>query len=82
MRFIPLHRYLNDKDLSIPYFFVQLSKGGQGSGEIWTSAILRVAREHLPDFGQCKSSAASSCASRCRIDPRVVGDLPKAINLK
>jgi len=55
--------------------------GGQGDrlAAIWTSAILRVDRGHLPDFSQSKSSAACASSSlQRRTDPRVVGDLVKA----
>ena len=59
------------------------SARGEGQGdrltEIWMLAILRVDKGHLPNFGQSKSSAAcASSSSRCRTDPRVVGDPVKA----
>ena len=41
-----------------PYCTISFNsaRGGQGDrlDEIWTSAILRVDRGHLPDFGQSK----------------------------
>jgi len=59
------------------------SARGDGLDEIWTSVILRVDRGHLLDFGESISSAAcTSSSSRCRTDPRVFGDLAKAIDLK
>ena len=74
------NKWSNSGVYTVPFRSIRPG-GGQGDrlDEIWTSAILRVDWGHLPDFGQSKSSAA--CASS-RTDPRVIGDLATAIDLK